>query len=110
MAHDVEFYDNNTNETIGFFFGLAEAIWYKLLDADHYYGGCSGNGKTVFKTAREMENVLTVMETFKALQSYPDPNRLVELKYNTISDAAAEFGSLVAIRDTFIGFQKYLYE
>jgi len=34
---------------------------------------------------------------------------LVELKYNTISDAAAEFGSPAAIRDTFIGFQKYLY-
>lgn len=35
---------------------------------------------------------------------------LVELKYNTISDAASEFGSPVVIRDTFIGFQKYLYE
>ena len=35
---------------------------------------------------------------------------LVELKYNTISDAAEEFGSPAAIRDTFIGFQKYLYE
>jgi len=75
MAHDVEFYDNNTNETIGFFFGLAEAVWYKLLDADHCYGGVSGNGKTVFKTASEMGCVLTVMETFKAVQSYPDPNR-----------------------------------
>ena len=35
---------------------------------------------------------------------------LVELKYNTISDAAAEFGSASVIRDTFIGFQKYLYD
>lgn len=35
---------------------------------------------------------------------------LVELRYNTISDAAAEFGSPAAIRETFIGFQKYLYE
>jgi type I restriction enzyme R subunit len=34
---------------------------------------------------------------------------LVELKYNTISDAAAEFGSPLAIRNTFVGFQKYLY-
>jgi len=34
---------------------------------------------------------------------------LVELKYNTISDAAAEFGSPAAIRETFIGFQKHLY-
>ncbi|MFS1975317.1 EcoAI/FtnUII family type I restriction enzme subunit R [Vibrio splendidus] len=35
---------------------------------------------------------------------------LVELKYDTISDAAEQFGSPMAIRDTFIGFQKYLYE
>jgi type I restriction enzyme R subunit len=35
---------------------------------------------------------------------------LIELKYNTISDAAAEFGSPAAIRETFVGFQKYLYE
>ena len=34
---------------------------------------------------------------------------LIELKYNTISDAAAEFGSPAVIRETFIGFQKYLY-
>lgn len=35
---------------------------------------------------------------------------LVELKYNTIGDAVAELGSPTAIRETFIGFQKYLYE
>jgi len=35
---------------------------------------------------------------------------LIELKYNTINDAAAEFGSPAIIRDTFMGFQKYLYE
>jgi len=35
---------------------------------------------------------------------------LIELKYNTISDAAAELGSPSVIRDTFIGFQRYLYE
>lgn len=35
---------------------------------------------------------------------------LIELKYNTISDAAMEFGTPVAIRETFVGFQKYLYK
>lgn len=35
---------------------------------------------------------------------------LLELKYNTISDATAELGSPAHIRDTFVGFQKYLYE
>ena len=34
---------------------------------------------------------------------------LIELKYNTISDATSVFGSPSVIRDTFIGFQKYLY-
>ena len=34
---------------------------------------------------------------------------LIELKYHTISDAAAQFGSATIIRDTFISFQKYLY-
>jgi len=34
---------------------------------------------------------------------------LIELKYDTISDATTEFGSPAVIRDTFIGFQKYLY-
>lgn len=34
---------------------------------------------------------------------------LIELKYNTISDAAREFGSTRSIRETFVGFQAYLY-
>jgi type I restriction enzyme R subunit len=34
---------------------------------------------------------------------------LIELKYNTISDAAHEFGSTKAIRETFVEFQAYLY-
>jgi len=34
---------------------------------------------------------------------------LIELKYNTISDAAREFGSTKAIRETFVGFQAHLY-
>ena len=35
---------------------------------------------------------------------------LITLKYNTISDAADEFGSVPGIRGVFIGFQRYLYE
>ena len=35
---------------------------------------------------------------------------LIELKYSTISDAAAVFGSTALIRETFVGFQKYLYK
>ncbi|MDQ6990206.1 MAG: DEAD/DEAH box helicase family protein, partial [Mariprofundaceae bacterium] len=35
---------------------------------------------------------------------------LIELKYNTISDAADAFGSAAVIRETFVGFQKHLYQ
>jgi len=34
---------------------------------------------------------------------------LIELKYNTISDASDELGSPQIIRDTFVGFQRFLY-
>jgi type I restriction enzyme R subunit len=34
---------------------------------------------------------------------------LLRLKYNTINDAAIELGSPKVIRETFVGFQKYLY-
>ncbi len=35
---------------------------------------------------------------------------LVELKYNTINDATAVLGSTKTIRETFVGFQQYLYQ
>ena len=35
---------------------------------------------------------------------------LLELKYHTVSDAAQLFGSPAAIREVFVGFQKYLYD
>ena len=36
--------------------------------------------------------------------------RLLELKYHSLNDAAAELGAVGEIRETFIGFQKWLYE
>jgi len=35
---------------------------------------------------------------------------LLELKYCAIGDAATQLGGVARIRDTFIGFQKYLYQ
>lgn len=35
---------------------------------------------------------------------------LIEIKYNTINDAAAEFGSPKIIRGMFVGFQGHLYQ
>ena len=37
-------------------------------------------------------------------------SHLLELKYHTINDAAAELGGIPAIRDAFVGFQAHLYE
>jgi type I restriction enzyme R subunit len=34
---------------------------------------------------------------------------LLELKYYTVDDAAAQLGGVPLIRDTFVGFQQYLY-
>ncbi len=36
--------------------------------------------------------------------------KLLELKYHSINDAAAALGGVPIIRDTFVGFQQYLYE
>ncbi len=35
---------------------------------------------------------------------------LLELKYKSVSDAKETLGDIKSIRETFIGFQKYLYE
>jgi type I restriction enzyme R subunit len=35
---------------------------------------------------------------------------LIQIKYHTIDDAAAELGSVQTIRETFVGFQWYLYD
>ncbi len=35
---------------------------------------------------------------------------LLQLKYHTIEDAAVQLGGIPAIRDTFVNFQRYLYE
>ncbi len=35
---------------------------------------------------------------------------LLQLKYHTIDDAAAQLGGVPTIRDTFVGFQRYLYD
>ncbi len=35
---------------------------------------------------------------------------LLTLKYKAIADAKRELGDISSIRDTFIGFQEYLYE
>ena len=34
---------------------------------------------------------------------------LLELKYHTVDDAAAELGDVGTIRETFVGFQRHLY-
>jgi type I restriction enzyme R subunit len=35
---------------------------------------------------------------------------LLELKYGNVNDAAEQLGGIPQIKETFVGFQKYLYE
>ena len=35
---------------------------------------------------------------------------LLELKYKGVGDAAAELGGVARIRETFVGFQRHLYD
>ena len=35
---------------------------------------------------------------------------LLELKYHTVSDAAAQLGGVTGVREAFVGFQKTLYQ
>ena len=35
---------------------------------------------------------------------------LLTLKYKSITDAKSELGAIKSIRETFIGFQEYLYQ
>lgn len=50
-----------------------------------------------------------VKEGVNELDESKLPN-LIELKYNSIADAKNELGEVKSIRDTFIGFQEYLYQ
>lgn len=49
-----------------------------------------------------------VKEGVRELDSYK-LKPLLELKYHAIQDAIAELGNVASIRETFIGFQQYLY-
>ena len=50
-----------------------------------------------------------VAQGFEELDAAKLPG-LLALKYGTISDAASLLGGTAAIRETFIGFQKSLYD
>lgn len=49
-----------------------------------------------------------VKEGYEELDDSKLPD-LLELKYNAIADAKNELGDIKSIRETFIGFQGYLY-
>ncbi len=66
-----------------------------------------------FSKSKQQEFIAFILEKYVnegvhelAAEKMP---HLIELKYNTISDAAAKLGSVAMIRDTFVGCQKYLY-
>tara|TARA_B110000908_G_C10034298_1_gene348840 strand:+ start:206 stop:724 length:519 start_codon:yes stop_codon:yes gene_type:complete len=69
---------------------------------------------TAFTDHKQLEFIEFILEKYiedgvKEL-STSKMKDLVKLKYNTTSDAAAALGSTKAIRETFVGFQQYLYQ
>lgn len=67
MTHHIGFYDNKTKENITYFWGYPESIWYRSLDAEHFYTDVSGNEQYVFKSAIEITNIINVMETYSVV-------------------------------------------
>ncbi|ASG65774.1 restriction endonuclease subunit R [Idiomarina piscisalsi] len=55
-----------------------------------------------FVLSKYVEDGVTELSTSKM-------RNLIELKYNTISDASEELGPPNVIRETFVGFQRFLY-
>jgi hypothetical protein len=67
-------------------------------------------GRGVAKASRVRRAVITLGRRQDAgeLDETKLPH-LIRLKYRAIGDAAAELGSIAAIRNAFIGFQRHLY-
>jgi hypothetical protein len=67
MTHHIGFYDKQTKESIVYFEGYPESMWYRFLDAEHFYTDVSGNDQYVFKSAIEITNIINVMETYSVI-------------------------------------------
>ncbi len=67
MTHHIGFYDNKTKDNITYFWGYPESIWYRFLDAEHFYTDVSGNEQYVFKSAIEITNIINVMEIYSVV-------------------------------------------
>jgi len=67
MTHHIGFYDNKTKDNIVYFWGYPESIWYRFLDAEHFYTDVSGNEQYVLKSAVEITNIINVMETYSVV-------------------------------------------
>lgn len=50
------------------------------------------------------------MRTASVVGRHQKMRSLIELKYITIGDVVAELGTPASIGETFVGFQKHLYE
>lgn len=72
------------------------------------------NIETAYTDDKQQQFIHFILEKYiedGVMELSPSKMRsLIELKYNTIDDALEVFGSPSEIRETFVGFQKYLYE
>lgn len=78
MAHDIGFYDRDTEENITYFFGYAQGIFYEAFNAQHCNAGVSGSNQGVTRTAIQVRQALVFIKTSRAYASYPDPGRIKE--------------------------------
>lgn len=95
----------------------------KLISAEEFLQSMFGSLPDFFKNEDELRAIWSKPDTRKKLLqslnekgftlSQLDDAKLPELlilKYKAIADAKRELGNIGSIRETFIGFQEYLYE
>jgi len=68
-------------------------------------------GKLIDPKQQEFLNFVLEQYVKSGVEELDDQKlpELLELKYNALADAKAQLGSIPKIRETFIGFQKWLY-
>ncbi|TMW16521.1 hypothetical protein E4R24_21240 [Escherichia coli] len=85
MSHDFSI-ERKKDKKVAFFFGYANAVFYKNFHCENFNNGCSGSneGKTISKLLAE-KALKKIIESDE-IKSYPDPNRINGIKnfYNDV--------------------------
>lgn len=89
MAHDIGFYgyrhgephpkSQEPDDTIGYFFGYAQGIFYTAFNATHCDNGISGANRGVLRSADQAQHAVKVINDSGIPDTYPDPGRIQEI-------------------------------